>query len=143
MSYTTSYNLVDIIKDNGSMMPVSIADITFPEELYNKVGNSLAKELHGSDSELSNFYDIYDVVVECWDKDREEVIRGFLAVSELYPDLTFDIEGHGEEWGDWFVARFQNGSMALNMLLYHRITILILIMIKPICVFNIDFFLNI
>ena len=114
MSYNTGYHLNDITKDGNSMMPVSIADITFPEELYNKVGDSLAKELHGEDSELSNFYDIHDIFVECWGKDREDVIRGLLAVSELYPDLTFDIEGNGEEWGDWFVARFQNGKYGIE-----------------------------
>ena len=114
MGYNISYNLVDIIEDNDTMMPVSIADADFPEELYNEVGDSLAKELHSSDSKLSDFYDIYDIFVECWDKDREDIIRGLLTVSELYPDLIFDIEGNGEEWGDWFVARFQNGKYGIE-----------------------------
>lgn len=31
------------------------------------------------------------------------------AVSKKFPDITIDVEGHGEETGDIWKARFRNG----------------------------------
>ena len=62
------------------------------------------------------FADFDDVCVEATAQGISyfNFMRGLLEVSKMFPALTFDFEGKGEDWDDHFVCRTSNGKFGIK-----------------------------
>lgn len=104
MSYETQYDVRDIILPNGK----SILGTDLEEEV--KV--NLVRMIHGYDELVDNYSDLNEAL-NVFNVPQEEAIEVFIALSRKYSDFTFILEGRGDDWDDWWIAKFYNEEYGL------------------------------
>lgn len=110
-SYTTRYYGIGIkqdINDDGFLKYI-------PDDLEDEVSVNLSRELFGEEQKVFHCFEDCCAAATTTDITYSEFMEALLNVSAAYPTLYFDIEGRGDDWDDWWVARIHNNGYGIKM----------------------------
>lgn len=76
--------------------------------IFEKIWEKFDEVTYMESNEFKDMY--YDVLTTKWyewEEDMKKIVADF-------PDIKFELEGRGEDRGDWWIAQWYNGEYAID-----------------------------